>query len=95
MTISPALLSVAGEIIKNLAFHAEALKSILGRDKELADITGHLGLEGEPQSRSVLLAGDAGVGNARLLAELVDGWTETGRHAMVGHCLDFTDTALP
>jgi DNA-binding CsgD family transcriptional regulator/tetratricopeptide (TPR) repeat protein len=68
---------------------------IVGRDRELADLTRHLGLEGEPQSRSVLLAGDAGVGKTRLLAELIDRLTAAGWWTMVGHCLDFADTAPP
>jgi hypothetical protein len=68
---------------------------IVGRDRELADLTRHLGLEGEPQSRSLLLAGDAGVGKTRLLAELIDRLTAAGWRTMVGHCLDFADTAPP
>ena len=94
MTISLAGLSVLGEILDNVAYHREA-PPILGRDDELADLTKHLGLESEPKSRSVLLAGDAGVGKTRLLAELTDRLAAAGWRTMVGHCLDFADTALP
>ena len=95
VTVSPAPLSVVGEILDGVAYHRDAAKPILGRDHELADLTTHLGLEGEPQSRSVLIAGDAGVGKTRLLTELIDRLTAAGWRTMVGHCLDFADTALP
>ncbi|MGZ4504827.1 MAG: helix-turn-helix transcriptional regulator [Nocardioidaceae bacterium] len=68
---------------------------ILGRDRELADLTDFLGLDGEPRSRSVLLAGDAGVGKTRFLTELTDRFLLGGWRTMVGHCLDFADSALP
>ena len=61
MTISLAGLSVLGEILDNVAYHREA-PPILGRDDELADLNKHLGLESEPNARSVLPAGAAGVG---------------------------------
>jgi DNA-binding NarL/FixJ family response regulator len=95
VTISPAGLSEVGEILDNVAYHRDAAKPILGRDDELADLTSYLGLESEPQSRSVLLGGDAGVGKTRLLAELTDRLAAAGWRTMVGHCLDLADTALP
>lgn len=95
MTFSPATLSVAGEILDNVAYQRDAAKPILGRDSELADLAEHLGLRGEPRSRAVLLAGDAGVGKTRLIAELTDQLSAAGWVTMVGHCLDFADAALP
>jgi hypothetical protein len=62
VTISPATSSVVGEILDDVVHHQDAVKPILGRDIELEDLTRHLGLQGEPRSRSLLLAGDAGVG---------------------------------
>jgi predicted ATPase/DNA-binding CsgD family transcriptional regulator len=44
---------------------------------------------------AVLLAGDAGVGKTRLLAELRDQAGDAGWRVIVGHCLDFGDSALP
>jgi predicted ATPase len=44
---------------------------------------------------AVLLAGDAGVGKTRLLAELRDRAQAAGYRVLVGHCLDFGDSALP
>jgi len=73
---------------------------IQGRDRELAllaELAGLAGLAGAapPPARTVLVAGDAGVGKTRLLRELVDRATEAGRRTLVGHCLDFGDSALP
>jgi DNA-binding CsgD family transcriptional regulator/RecA/RadA recombinase len=68
---------------------------ILGRDRELAHLVEHLGIEGSPRSRAVLLAGDAGVGKTRVLTELIARAEAAGWGAVVGHCLDFGDSALP
>jgi DNA-binding NarL/FixJ family response regulator len=95
MTASTGVLSVVGEMIIDVAYNRDTAQPILGRDRELADLSKHLGLQGEPQSRSVLLAGDAGVGKTRLLTELIDRSTAAGWRTMVGHCLDFADSALP
>ncbi len=43
----------------------------------------------------MLLAGDAGVGKTRLLRALRERAAATGRRHIVGHCLDFGDSALP
>ncbi|HET6626689.1 MAG TPA: AAA family ATPase [Nocardioidaceae bacterium] len=66
-----------------------------GRAQELADLTALIGLGGAARSCAVLLAGDAGVGKTRLLAELLDRTAGDGWRSMVGHCLDFGDSALP
>jgi len=74
----------------------DTLQPILGRDRELAALADLIGLGGsEPRSRSVLLAGDAGVGKTRLLRELVTRARDSGWRTLVGHCLDFGDSALP
>jgi len=78
-----------------VALDRNAMQPLQGRDRELHQLTDQLGLAGEPRSRSVLLAGDAGVGKTRLLAELVGRATEAGWRSVVGHCLDFGDSALP
>lgn len=44
---------------------------------------------------AVLLAGDAGVGKTRLLAELRLKAAENGWQTVIGHCLDFGDMAAP
>ena len=44
---------------------------------------------------NVLLGGDAGAGKSRLIAELAARAAEAGWRVLVGHCLDFGDSALP
>src|SRR6476659_610168 len=87
--------SVPSAMMEDVAPLPDAMQPILGRDRELALLADLLGLGAEPRSRSVLLVGDAGVGKTRLLAELVDRATDAGWRTLVGHCLDFGDSALP
>ncbi len=73
---------------------------MVGRDAELTEIASFLGVrsssgESAAQRRHVVLSGDAGVGKTRLLKELSAlAMTEDWR-VVVGHCLDFGDSALP
>ncbi|MDQ2848196.1 MAG: AAA family ATPase, partial [Actinomycetota bacterium] len=82
--------------------------ALVGRTAELAELRKVLGTEsgaGAADSaatnlragsgqQAVLLAGDAGVGKSRLLAELVSG--AHGSHTvLIGHCLDFAESAPP
>ena len=46
-------------------------------------------------THALLLDGDAGVGKTRLLGELADTARARGWTVVVGHCLDFGDSALP
>ncbi len=92
---SGGALSVLSAMIGIVAPVTEAMQPILGRDRVLAELTDLLGLADEPRSRSVLLSGDAGVGKTRLLAELVARARAAGWRTLVGHCLDFGDSALP
>ncbi|MDX6301783.1 MAG: hypothetical protein QOF53_2997 [Nocardioidaceae bacterium] len=73
---------------------AEVMRPLQGRARELAEMERLVGLTGQPP-RSVLLVGDAGVGKTRLLTELVARSEAAGRRALVGHCLDFGESALP
>jgi DNA-binding CsgD family transcriptional regulator/tetratricopeptide (TPR) repeat protein len=69
---------------------------LVGRAEELARLSALVGIESaEPGDSAVLLAGDAGVGKTRLLAELRDRAQDAGWRVLVGHCLDFGDSALP
>ena len=69
---------------------------LVGRAGELALLTDVLGLrEAEPTGGSVLLFGDAGVGKTRLLRALKEEAEAAGWRVLVGHCLDFGDSALP
>ncbi len=79
----------------------DAMQPLQGREHEFSVLADLLGLHravGDTAALStpfVLLCGDAGVGKTRLLAELVDRVTEQGWRSLVGHCLDFGDSALP
>src|SRR4051794_37571052 len=88
-------LSAPSAMMEGVAPLPDTMQPILGRDRELAVLTDLLGLPDEPRSRSVLLVGDAGVGKTRLLRELVARAGEAGWRTLVGHCLDFGDSALP
>ncbi len=68
---------------------------LVGRDSELADLASLVGIGEDPSASAVLLAGDAGVGKTRLLTELRDRAVDAGWRVLVGHCLDFGDSALP
>ena len=86
---------VLGEMMTHVAPDLDSATPTLGRDREIAHLVEHLGIGGEPRSRAVLLAGDAGVGKTRVLAELTDHADRAGWGTAVGHCVDFGDSALP
>ncbi len=88
-------LSVVGAMMGPVAPDAGTAAPFLGRDRELRQLTDQLGLDHEPRSRAVLLAGDAGVGKTRVLGELIAHAEAAGWRTAVGHCLDFGDSALP
>ena len=69
---------------------------LVGRDDELSELSELLGIDKVLSgSGSVLLGGDAGVGKTRLLRALRERAAQTGRRDIVGHCLNFGDSALP
>ncbi|HSV39696.1 MAG TPA: AAA family ATPase [Nocardioidaceae bacterium] len=71
------------------------INPLQGRAQELASLCDWVGVNGSNPARAVLLAGDAGVGKTRLLTELLSTAEQAGWRTMVGHCLDFGDSALP
>jgi DNA-binding CsgD family transcriptional regulator/tetratricopeptide (TPR) repeat protein len=70
------------------------LSPLVGRADTVRTLADAVGLGGDPGGK-VLLGGDAGVGKSRLLAELSDRAEAAGWRVLVGHCLDFGDSALP
>jgi DNA-binding CsgD family transcriptional regulator/tetratricopeptide (TPR) repeat protein len=68
---------------------------LVGRSRELHQLTALLGLGAEPQGSAVVLGGDAGVGKTRLLGALRSEALDAGWQVLIGHCLDFGDSALP
>jgi DNA-binding CsgD family transcriptional regulator/tetratricopeptide (TPR) repeat protein len=71
-----------------------AFGPLVGRSEEIRRLADLIGLQGEPGG-GVLLGGDAGVGKSRLIAELAVRAENAGWRVLVGHCLDFGDSALP
>jgi DNA-binding CsgD family transcriptional regulator/tetratricopeptide (TPR) repeat protein len=67
----------------------------IGRSDELTQLANLTGIDADSGAGSVLIAGDAGVGKTRLLSELRETAREAGWRTVVGHCLDFGDSALP
>ncbi|MBD0422829.1 AAA family ATPase [Streptomyces sp. TRM S81-3] len=68
---------------------------LVGRDDELARLTGVLDRARGGAARAVLIAGDAGVGKTRLLDEVADRATKAGTTVLTGHCVDLGDVGLP
>ncbi|MDH6553438.1 helix-turn-helix transcriptional regulator [Streptomyces sp. SAI-041] len=68
---------------------------IIGRDDELARLSGVLGRARGGEARAVLVAGDAGVGKTRLLDELKGRAAAAGMTVLGGHCVDLGDVGLP
>ncbi|MFF7884440.1 AAA family ATPase [Streptomyces sp. NPDC020794] len=67
----------------------------IGRDGELARLTGVLDRARDGTPRAVVLSGDAGVGKTRVLTEAAAHATRTGMTVLTGHCVDLGDVGLP
>lgn len=67
---------------------------LVGRARELRTLTHAVG-GATPRGAAVVLSGDAGVGKSRLIGEFLDQRVAAGWRVLVGHCLDFGDTAMP
>ncbi|MEU1201903.1 AAA family ATPase [Streptomyces sp. NPDC005813] len=67
----------------------------IGRADELARLTGVLERAKQGDPRAVLVAGDAGVGKTRTLAEAAAHAAATGMTVLTGHCVDLGDVGLP
>ncbi|RZQ63174.1 helix-turn-helix transcriptional regulator [Amycolatopsis suaedae] len=68
---------------------------LVGRVEQLRGLRAALARAERNEARAVLLAGDAGVGKTRLLAELAEHATATGALVLTGRCLDLRDGGLP
>jgi DNA-binding CsgD family transcriptional regulator/tetratricopeptide (TPR) repeat protein len=89
-------LSALAAMMESVPVETMSARPLVGRSRELAQLCALLGLESEPAgSGAVLLAGDAGVGKSRLFAELRDQAAANGWRVVIGHCIDFGESALP
>ena len=68
---------------------------LVGRGPELAELESALRRAATGRPSAVLLAGDAGVGKSRMVAETVERAAAAGFTVLVGRCLDTADAALP
>ncbi|UFR06494.1 AAA family ATPase [Streptomyces sp. Go40/10] len=68
---------------------------LIGRDEELARLTGVLERARGGAAGALLLAGDAGVGKTRLLDEAAGRAAGAGATVVTGHCVDLGDVGLP
>src|SRR5690606_11114783 len=68
---------------------------LIGRADELATLLTTVDAAAAGRAGAVLLAGDAGVGKSRLLAEVAERARERSFAVVVGQCSDFGDTGLP
>ncbi|MET8168706.1 AAA family ATPase [Streptomyces sp. NPDC005329] len=67
----------------------------IGREEELARLSGVLERARGGESRAVLIAGDAGVGKTRMLDEVATRAARSGMTVLTGHCVDLGDVGLP
>ena len=68
---------------------------LIGRAHESGRLRALLGLAGEGRSSAVVLAGEAGVGKTRLVADFVELARESGAVVLLGGCIVLGDGALP
>jgi len=68
---------------------------LVARRAELAALESALAAAAEGRASAVLLAGDAGVGKSRLLAELTSRARDDGVRVLTGRCLDVEGAGLP
>ena len=68
---------------------------LVGRDAELTELTrfARAAVDGVPGA--MLVAGDAGVGKSRLIAELAERATANGMLVLTGHCVNLPDGGPP
>ncbi|MFD9389990.1 AAA family ATPase [Streptomyces sp. NPDC060000] len=67
----------------------------IGREEELARLSGMLERARGGEARAVLIAGDAGVGKTRFLGEVAARAARSGMTVLTGHCVDLGDVGLP
>ena len=94
MTAGPAILSPPPGMMYDVWTDRSRELELVGRSRELRALRRALG-DDRPRAAAVLVSGDAGVGKSRLLGEFLDLISADGWRVLIGHCLDFGDTAMP
>jgi DNA-binding NarL/FixJ family response regulator len=69
--------------------------AFIGRVEELSRLAAILDQAGQARPQLVLVAGDAGVGKSRLLAEFADRAVGRGARVLVGGCVELGDIGVP
>src|SRR5215207_11361921 len=69
-------------------------QQFIGRAVELGRLEAALEQAGQGRPQLVLVAGDAGVGKTRLLAEFADRARQRGSRVLVGGCVELGDIGL-
>ncbi|MGV1007710.1 MAG: helix-turn-helix transcriptional regulator [Dermatophilaceae bacterium] len=67
---------------------------LVGREAELTRLTAAAGIPAD-RGGLVVMAGDAGIGKSRLLAQLESNASDAGWLSLVGHCVGQAGSALP
>jgi len=89
LTQDPALLARPSRPLRQ-----RAVGACVGRERELAALLGDLAETADGQGRVTFVAGEAGIGKSRLLAELAVEATSRGAQVLAGRCLEGSG-ALP
>jgi DNA-binding CsgD family transcriptional regulator len=74
--------------------HRVTSPELVGRDAELTALTQLVGRAAQGAGGAVLVAGDAGVGKSRLIAELEDRAVAGGALVLRGACIDLAESEL-
>jgi DNA-binding CsgD family transcriptional regulator len=74
---------------------ARQTSPMIGRDRELAALCDMVAAAGRGEPGVAVIAGDAGVGKSRLVAELCTRMRASGATVLAGHCVNLPDGGLP
>jgi DNA-binding CsgD family transcriptional regulator/tetratricopeptide (TPR) repeat protein len=71
------------------------VRPLVGRTRELAELTDALATAEAGASAVVVLGGDAGLGKTRLITELIAMARQRGSRVLLGHCVDLGEAPPP
>jgi DNA-binding CsgD family transcriptional regulator len=85
---------MTGLIIEGMSVRVSS-PVLIGRSSEFARLASGLRLAQEGRSSATLLAGEAGVGKTRLIAEVVELAEREGAVVLMGGCIDLGEGSMP